>query len=339
MSRLEGWHLAGSAWQRRGRTPRLFDPDFELGLTEPVAANSGSRVALADVDHVIHGDLTTIPEWAEWVGGVPVLESFVVHGQISLRAPRVICRDFWVLGRPGEFTYIESTNNAIMDHLYEFGTIAPTITDERNCGFKGGNATVRRMDVSNCTDAWQSFGNPGVYKHFIAHGNYIHDLVELPSTIQSDGINHMDGHQSFGMLSTVEDVGNSVGSVTGGAPRSRPNTSCVLLQKSRGTYLHPIRITDNWWYGHSTKGASFHMSTTMPGNVTEHYSRGGLLVHRNRLDRDSRHPRILARFGSRFAENFGMVGEDNPTNPNVWDPGPNSNVYMDDGSPVVVSPG
>lgn len=341
MARLENWLALDGMVRRRGRSPKILDPDFILGVTEPDETNTGSRVPMGQIQHVISGNLTSVPAWATTIGGVPLIENVIVEGSVEIRIPRLIMRDFYVIGSTAATaqTFITATNDTVVDHLYEFGTIVPQHSPQLDCGFKGGNSTLRRMDISGCVDGYQSFGNPGVYKHFYAHGNYIHDHVLVPDSNQDDGVGHMDCHQSFGMLTTMEDIGNSYGKVTM-AGRHRPNTSCILLQKSRGTYVNPVKVTDNWWYGSATAGACFHQSESMPGGITEGYPKGGLLVHRNRVARDAKHPRIAAKVNSRYAENFGMVGPDLPTNPTTaWTAGANCNVFMDDGSPVQVSPG
>lgn len=132
---------------------------------------------------------------------------------------------------------------------------------------------------------------------------------------QSDG-SHNDFIQAHGSLALLEVVGCSFG-----ADGERAD-SMILLQQQHGLYDEVV-ITDNWFYGHGSKGSIFNMSETRGVGFTN------LKYLRNRISSSSHQGgQILVKANSRIPENFGWIGTPG-SSPTTWTAGPDASVYLD----------
>ena len=321
MARIETWLIGDGVEQRRGRSPIVFDPSFDLGQTEPDATNTGCRIP-EDQLTTINGNLTWVPAGTPTENGVPVISGYRILGRVSLAIPRVIFRDNQVRGDGEGRPLISCTSDAIVDHLYEFNTLEPLNRHPHYNGMNGGNFTARRNDISGVTDGFNPFGSDVNMKTVRLLGNYVHDLHEMPDPGHDNGVTHNDAAQAFGGLARLEIIGNRL---HGG------NTTAVLLQQDRGPYGF-AQVDDNWLYTIPNEDV-FAMSTPR-----HDFTPSNLSVKRNRVQRVTGGSRIMAKAGSRHPAIYGMLGTPEAL-PSTWTAGPDCNRWMDNGQPVPISQG
>lgn len=320
--RLETWAVLADREARRGRPDKYFDADFPLGEIEPVAANTGSRVTgtnyAGDIRNVTRGE---------------VISGLNITGVVRPDNPGIM-RDCRILGGPApeygnSHTLVDVRHSNIdVPFRFEFVSLEPSDRSVDIYGFEYGGIDAYRCSIVGTVDAASVHG-------IGSWPNTIHRVVKFHACRfddspfyavdprQTDG-SHNDFIQAHGSLSLLEVIGCSFGKL---GPRAM---ACILLQQHHGLYSGPIKITDNWFYGHQSKGAVFNMSETRDEPFSD------LSFHRNRIWRDSNHASpspIAVKSRSRIPANFGMTGT-NGSLPSTWTPGPNVNVYMDNGAHV-----
>lgn len=310
---------------------------FVLGVTEPTAANTGPRVAEASLSNYA-GSLTNVTTG-------DTIDRLAITGRIVPNAGGVTFRDTLVLGGMPDgspsspsvantWALVDSRSGSVTTpNLYEHCEIRPSYLSHDIYGFRGGNIDAYRCKIWPVIDAFSVHGS-GTYpantmKIVRIRGCYAErSHFEAVDPRQGPEGSHGDTVQPAGALSELTIIGNAL---WGG------NTSCILLQKNGGPY-GMVTIEDNWLYGHPDAGATLHMSESLQGGTTQGYGPGELSVKRNRIDRGGNSPRVLIKSNSRFPANFGCTGTDG-SNPSTWTPGPDANVWMDDGTPATLNAG
>lgn len=330
MGRLESWAVEDGIEARRGRSNRFYDGSFNLGQEEPTIANTGPRVASNQLANYA-GDITNVAP-GEVLDRLNITGRFMANNQCTLR-------DSVVRGGPSP-TYGQTNAHASArlsgtgaPMRFEHVLISPSHRDVDSYGFEWGGIDAYRCRIEGVVDGASVHGS-GSWPNTINKIVRFHACMFMDSPFyptdprQSDG-SHNDFIQAHGSLSLFEVVGCSFGAVGERA------AACILLQQNHGIYTGPITITDNWFYGHKTKGAVFNTSESRGQSYTM------LQFWRNRIDPESNHADpapVLTKSTSRYPATFGMVGVDG-TAPGTWTPGPNCNVYMGTGLPVAVKSG
>ena len=325
-----------------------FDVQAPANLQLATPSNTGCRIPEEDLT-VFNGSITSTHPGT----GLPlvpgdVVEGFDISGRIDPRVGGLTFRDCIVRGgMPNGQPSNPSVANtwALVDHRhngitalnrFEYVTLAPSYLSHDIYGFRGGNYIALYCYVGPVIDGFNPHGSAEAWKSAFHWGCYMefahHEEVDPR---QSDGT-HDDNLQAQGKLNRLEllkcDLRGSHG-----------NT--VLLQKGQGSY-GMIKINDNKLGGMPDRGGPFNMSETMPnpngpGTVSEGYPEGGLEVFRNIVDRNVNHESpapFTIKANSRFPSNFGCTGT-NGSSPSTWTPGPNANVYADNGQPVPLKAG
>lgn len=328
--RVETWQNTGvGLLERRGRSPKYFDPEFSIGQTEPTRLNTGPTVSEVQMD-VISGNVTSVNP------SVPI-ERKIITGQFRPNNTGLL-RDFIIRGgpapSPGSSWNLIDTRSLNIDTPFRFehGHINPSHRSVDIYGFAYGGIDAYRVLVEGVVDGASIHGG-GSWPNTINRIVKFHACMFTDSPFyeydprQTDG-SHNDFNQAHGSLSLYEVWGCSFG-----ADGERA-AACILIQQGHGLFGE-INIIENWFYGHKTKGAVFNMSEDRGVPYTN------LKFWRNRVDPESNHSNpapVLVKTGSRFPANFGMLGT-NGSPPNTWTPGPNCNVYMGTGLPVPIKSG
>lgn len=291
-------------------TLTVVDPaGFEIGVVEPTLANTGCRYPRASLT-VVAGDLVVN------TGGTAtnplVIERKLIRGQLRINVPYVTVRDCIVEGGPAPvygttWPLVRALTAGAVGLLFEYITLAPSAPSVDVYGFQGGDFTARYCQVGGVVDAFSINGSAATVKKVTIEGCYVDDLrTYSPDPRQSDNITHNDGIQSAGNLD-LRIVGCTI---HGG------RTSCILIQQGQGTYVKAY--TDRCWlYGNPDTGSTFNVSENGRGPINN------LTVTGHRIDRAGRAPRLLLPAATAAAATTVVAG----------------NVYMDDGSPVPISPG
>jgi hypothetical protein len=147
----------------------------------PSASNTGCKILTTS-----NGNLTVTQ-------ANTVIENMDIHGVLTIKAPNVVVRNSVVRGSK------ESTGNACINVTYvdakncliEDVTVIPEFSNDRQNGININQpGTIRRVDISGTVDGIMIFGD-----NVTVEDSYIHDLVRLATTTQSDGYTHNDGIQ------------------------------------------------------------------------------------------------------------------------------------------------
>lgn len=319
--RVEDWIVRETTEERRGRSPIYTgDPDFEVGQIEPTRQNVGYRVAEAQLQNY-SGSLTNVP-----YDGY-VFDRLAITGQFRPNRSCVL-RDCLILGGPApnpgqDWALVDTRSLSITTPVrVEHSTLSPSHRSVDLYGFKWGHVDAYRCLIEGVVDGGSPHGSgqwPSTIHREVRYRAcmftdspwYEHDPR------QTDG-SHNDFIQAHGSLSLLEVHGCSFG-----ADGEKADTS-ILVQQQHGLY-DAIRITDNWFYGHPSKGAVFNMTESRGVPFTN------LQFWRNRIAASSNHSSpspIAVASGSRFPENFGWTGTVG-SSPSTWVAGPNASVYLD----------
>ena len=331
MARVESWLVKNGQEVRRGRAPRYFAWDFQLGVQEPTLANTGCfRVPEASLSNYA-GDVTNVAK-GEVISGLNITGTFRPNNQCTLR-------DSIIRGGPAPtygtthtlFSARQSGTEAPI--RAEYVSILPSHPSVDVYGFEWGGIDAYRCLITGVVDGASVHGSGNwpntIHKSVKFHACMFMDSPYYPTDPRQTDGSHNDFIQAHGSLSLLEVVGCSFGAV------GQRAAACVLVQQNHGTYSGPIRITDNWFYGHKSKGAVFNTSESRGQSYTN------LEFWRNRIDPESSHASpapILVKSTSRYPECYGMEGAVGSA-PGTWTPGPNANVYMGTGLYVPIKSG
>lgn len=270
--------------------------NFELGVTEPTAANTGFRVPEISLANY-SGDITNITQGE-------IVSRLAITGKV--RPPANVTatlRDCLALGQTqaqatgtsyyniGDQTATTATGAGVI--TWEFCEIRASLPSYKNNGWKGGNVFLYRCKGNGLTDFLSPHGSAGsgVAKSFKAHGCYAENFVTSvePAANQSDLITHNDYCQCQGLLTVLEIIG-CANSTTG-----RPRTSWLLIQKSQGSY-GIVRIEKNWMRGATTTGSTINVASNMLGTDFQEFH-----LKDNRISTSGNTPRALVSASVRSA--------------------------------------
>lgn len=237
--------------------------NFELGVTEPTASNTGFRVPEIQLANY-SGDITNLP------GGLPI-EKLAITGKVRLPATTTTTiKDSLLLGQtqdinnnaPGISYYniADGTPTATSGAgivTYEHCEIRASVANYKNNGFKGGNIVAYRCKGSGLTDFASVHGsgaNGGTTKSVKLHGCYADQFYFGPDPNQDDtnGVTHPDFCQAQGLLSVLEIIGCATGNL------GRPRTSFCLLQSDAGAY-GAVKINYNWIRSYELSGTGINV--------------------------------------------------------------------------------
>lgn len=228
---------------------------FDLGTTEPTAANTGIRVPETSLTNY-GGSLTNVKS-GETVSRLAITGNIEPYNSGGTYQDCLILMGSSPYASGIEYPAIRGLRAGITNNLFEFCTVRPTVQTVDIYGPQGGGMTLRRCDISGVVDGLHINGLSTEVKFFRAEGCYIHDLVSYAvDPRQGGGHSHNDGVQSAGNLD-LELVGNAI---HGGY------TSAVLLQQGLGTYVKAL-IDRNWLYGDPTGGACLNITENGRGPI------------------------------------------------------------------------
>lgn len=284
---------------------------FQLGVTEPTLANTGNHLPPLD---------TTTGR----LSASGVIEGRLVTEDFRPNGPGVMRHSTIRNGQPASMQAMVDVRslNVTGQYRLEHVTLEPSHPTVHTYGLRWAGIDAYRCTILGCVDAAQVYGtNSG--------GTLIERAVTISGCLLGDsplyqvdpqqggGPSHNDGIQAQGGITELQVIGSAIGAV------GDRFDACVLLQTSVGQY-GSVTITDNWLYGHQTTGSILNMSSGFDSPLE---------FKRNRISRDSYlGGQILVRPAARIASSFGMVGPDGDCS--LWTPGPDCNVYMDNGEPV-----
>lgn len=324
-----------------------FDVQAPANLQLATPFNTGCRIPEEDL--IVHNGNVTNTHPGTGLPLVPgdVIEGFYITGRLAPTVGGLTFRDCIVRGgmpngvpssptQANTWALVDNRhNNIVALNRYEYVTIDPSYLSHDIYGFRGGNYIALYCYIGPVIDGFNPHGSQEMWKSAFHWGCYMEMAhhAEVDPRQGPEG-SHDDNLQAQGKLVRLEllkcDLRGSYG-----------NT--VLLQKGEGSY-GMIKIHDNKLGGMPDRGGPFNMSETLGANAgggTEGYAEGTLEVFRNLVDRNVNHesPAPFAiKPNSRFPSNFGCTGT-NGSSPSTWTPGPNANVYADNGQPVPLKSG
>lgn len=315
--RVEDWLVRESTEERRGRAPIYTDGDFPVGLVEPVRENVGHRVAEAQLTSY-SGSVTNVP-----YDGY-VFDRLAISGQFRPNRPCVV-RDCLIMGGPTPYNQtlnlVDTRSLGITTPVrIEHTTLSPSHRSVDIYGVAYGHIDAYRCLIEGVVDGASVHG-AGTWPATIDRVVRFRACMFTDSPWYADDPRQVDGShndfiQAHGSLSLLEVVGCSFG-----ADGERAD-STILLQQAHGLYGE-IVITDNWFYGHQTKGSVFNMSESRGVGFTN------LKYLRNRISADSHlGGQILIKPLSRIPENFGWTGAPGSLI-SSWVAGPDASYYLD----------
>lgn len=173
-------------------------------------------------------------DWAINTAGT-VIDGWDVHGNIVVNAPNVTIRRSIVRGRvpkanaEGIITNYGASNTNL---LIEDTTIIPEFPTDAHEGFKGANATLRRVEITNTVDGIGVHGN-----NFRLEQSWIHDLhYYTPFALQPDNQTHNDGIQIHGGTNIVI-RGNTINGGHNASIMITPSVAPVVYTTIDGNYF------------------------------------------------------------------------------------------------------
>lgn len=265
-----------------------LEPDaFVLGVTQPTAANTGSRIADVSLSNYA-GDITNVSP-GETISGL------LVTGRIAPNlgaGQTATMRDSVLLGLTdptptgSDYFNVGADTGHAGTMRYEHVEVRAPGDSYRYNGWKGGNVELYRCRASGVVDFLSPHGSGSLYKTFVAHGCYADNFYfgTDPNQANTDGLTHPDWCQAQGGLSLLEIIGCA------NSPDGRPRTSCILLQAG-GTLIGQgqygtVRINQNWFYGSDVSGST----VNVPITATKF---GEFELIGNRVSQTGKTPRVL----------------------------------------------
>lgn len=261
--------------------------NFELGVTEPTASNTGFRVPEISLSNY-SGDITNITQGQ-------IVSKLAITGKVKPGATiTATMQDCLLLGQTqagatgnsyyniGDQTGTTTSGAGLM--TWEFCEIRASIPSYKNNGWKGGNVFLYRCKGSTLTDFLSPHGSSGsgVSKIFKAHGCYADGFyTDADPNQTSDNITHNDFCQCQGLLSTLEIIGCANGDT------GRPRTSFLLVQKGEGGY-GTVKIGNNWIRGATGTGSSINIASNMLASDFQEFH-----LYGNRVSTTGKTPRAL----------------------------------------------
>lgn len=330
---LDAWQRTPAGWERRGRPLRHVDddPNFVLGMTKPTRSNTGLAargVSEAQLSNYA-GTFTNVSK-GEKIDRLLITGSFRPNNTCTLSESKVVGPA--VAPPLGEtFNLVDTRSLAIDDPVrVEYCDLSPQTRTVDMYGVAYGQVEVYRSIIEGVVDGMSVHG-AGTWPATI------HRTVRLLGSLltdspwyaddprQTDG-SHNDFIQAHGSLQLLMIWGN-----TFGLDGEKADTS-ILIQQAHGLY-DAVRIIENWFHGHPSRGAVFNMTETRGVGFTD------LQFLRNRISSESNHSNpspIVVKTLSRIPENFGWTGTVG-SSPSTWVAGPDASYYMDgpnQGQPV-----
>lgn len=164
-----------------------------------------------------------------------VIDGYDVRGNVIVQASNVTIRRSIIRGRVPTATFEGIVTNygaANTNFLLEDSTIVPMYPTDAHDGFKGQNATLRRVEITGTVDGIGVHGS-----NVVIEQSWIHDLAfYTPYALQPDNQTHNDAVQIHGG-SNITIRNNTMNGAHNAAIMVTPKTEPVVN----------LSITNNWF--------------------------------------------------------------------------------------------